>query len=66
MKRMSGAAMVSGTGNQKVNALIQKFAELRKGHARNQLLQLCRKELQNRDFTKLAYLLEYGHRVIAE
>jgi hypothetical protein len=66
MKRMTGAVMGSGGGNQKVNAMIQKFAELRKGHARNQLLQLCRKELQARDFTKLAYLLEYGHRVMSE
>jgi Bardet-Biedl syndrome 2 protein len=65
MKRMTGAVGGFG-GNQKVNAMIQKFAELRKGTGRNLLLQMCRKELQTRDFAKLAYLLEYGHRVITE
>ena len=50
-----------GFGNQKVNSMIQKFAELRKGNARNTLLQYCRKELQSHDYKKLSYLVEYGH-----
>lgn len=57
---------VLGTGNQKVNSLVQKFAELRKGSSRNMLLQMCRKELQTRDFKKLAYLLEYGHEIMSQ
>ncbi|OHT09403.1 hypothetical protein TRFO_21618 [Tritrichomonas foetus] len=55
-----------GFGNQKVNSLIQKFAELRKGNARNSLLQMCRKELQSHDYKKLSYLLEFGHHMRPE
>jgi Bardet-Biedl syndrome 2 protein len=62
MKRLANKP-TTGSGNQKVNAMIQKFAELRKGGARNSLLQLARKELQSRNFQKLAYLLEHGHQV---
>lgn len=50
-----------GFGNQKVNSLVQKFAELRKGNAQNTFLQLVRKELKNRDHNSLSYLLEFGH-----
>jgi hypothetical protein len=46
-----------------VNTMIQKFTELRKGNARNSLLQFARKGLQSRNFTNLAYLLEYGRPV---
>lgn len=50
-----------GLGNQKVNSMVQKFAELRKGNAQNSFLQLVRKELKTRDHNLLSYLLEYGH-----
>lgn len=49
-----------GTGSQKINALIQSFAELRKGNSRSIMLQLCRKELQSKRYKKLAHILEYG------
>jgi hypothetical protein len=61
-KRMTNKE-VSGSGNQRLNGMIQKFAELRKGNARTSLLQISRKALQARDFKKLAYFLEHGHRV---
>jgi hypothetical protein len=63
MKRIGNRGMVSAAGGENVNAMIQKFAELRKGNARNSLLQLARKELQSRNFKNLAYLLEYGRPV---
>jgi Bardet-Biedl syndrome 2 protein len=62
VKRIANKAVI-GAGNQKVNAMIQKFAELRKGAARNALLQLARKELQSRSFQKLAYVLEHGRAI---
>lgn len=55
-----------GSGNQKVNAMIQAFAELRRGNARNSLLQLCRSALQNKDYNKLPYILEYGHDIVSK
>jgi Bardet-Biedl syndrome 2 protein len=61
-KRMTNRE-VAGSGNQKLNGMIQRFAELRKGNARTSLLQICRKALQARDFKKLAYFLEHGRAV---
>jgi hypothetical protein len=63
VKRIGNRGVVSGAGGEKVNAISQKFAELRKGNARNTLLQLARKELQSRNFKNLAYLLEHGRPV---
>lgn len=60
LKRVSNSE-TKGEGNQKVNAIIQSFAELRKGSFRNEILQLSRRDLQAKDFKKLAYVLEYGH-----
>lgn len=59
IKRMTNKESF-GFGNQKVNSLVQKFAELRKGNAQNTLLQLVRKELINHDYNVLSRLLEYG------
>jgi Bardet-Biedl syndrome 2 protein len=61
-KRMTNRE-AAGSGNQKLNGMIQRFAELRKGNARTSLLQICRKALQARDFKKLAYFLEHGKAV---
>ena len=52
-----------GVGNQKINNLIQKFVELRKGNPRNSLIQIFHKELQTRNYEKLSHLLEYGHEI---
>ena len=55
-----------GCGNQKINAMIQSFAELRRGNSRNTLLQLCRKYLQAHDYPKLPYILENGHDIVTK
>ena len=64
-KRMTNKETL-GTGNQKINAMIQSFAELRRGNARNTLLQLCRRDLQSHDYSKLPYILEYGHDIVTK
>lgn len=51
---------------QRVNVMIEKFTELRKGNPRNSQLQLSRKELQPRHFKKLVYLLKHGHQITAQ
>ena len=60
VKRMTNREAL---GSQRLNAMIQKFAELRKGNARNALLQLCRKELQNRKIKHLIVVLQTGKAV---
>ena len=64
-KRMTNKDSL-GCGNQKINSMIQTFAELRRGNARNTLLQLCRRDLQSHDYSKLPYILEYGHDIVTK
>ncbi|EAX95581.1 hypothetical protein TVAG_370850 [Trichomonas vaginalis G3] len=64
-KRMTNKNTI-GSGNQKVNSMIQSFAELRRGNARNVLLQLTRNALQNKEHNKLPYILEFGHDIVSK
>ena len=59
VKRITNRELL-GNGSQRLNFMIQKFAELRKGNPRNTMLQLCRREMQNKNIKNLVTVLQTG------